>query len=418
MKSGSVQKKAVVWHNPGMPPPNLPNRRNTGRMGSRPPAGAPGTRRTGAPPPPPQQKQQIDPTDDDADRPVAGRRGEAPPGPDKRLIWGAVGAGALIVVIIVVFQIMKKDPVEPEKKPDTGKSAGQQTLNFDTAEGRAEFEKMLVKAPPEKVTRIIGGMSPEAAVKVKDILIPFMLRQDAGRGLTDAWNIAERLSSLKDERVLRKIIELGFAKADAGSLLRPYGAMGSQAVIEIAKADKAKLDACYKLLLCCTLADATGPMVATAETCEVPEVAWICGDALYEREVPVGIKLETVQAWLAADNPRARASGIRQMSVQKGVDRDAAIAPFATAETPREIQIAVMDVVSRHRDLSPAHMRAYLNIDDQELWEEAVKRISEKRLFEYIPDLEELSQRPGTYKARRAGNLADGLKGMQKGMKK
>ena len=47
---------------------------------------------------------------------MAGRRGEAPPGPDKRLIWGAVGAGALIVVIIVVFQIMKKDPVEPDMR--------------------------------------------------------------------------------------------------------------------------------------------------------------------------------------------------------------------------------------------------------------------------------------------------------------
>lgn len=412
-KSVSVQKTAWVWHNPGMPLPNPANRRNTGRMGSRPPAGPPATRRAGVPPPP-----QADPTDDDAERPVAGRRGEAPPGPDKRLIWGAVGAGVLIVAVVAGIHFAKKTPVEPVKKTDEAKTPGQPKLNFDTPEGRAEFEKMLVVAPPEKVTKIIGGMSPEAAVKVKEILIPFMLRQDAGRGLTDAWNIADRLASLKDERVLKKIIELGFAKADAGSLLRPYGAMGSQAVIDVAKADKSKVDTCYKLLLCCVQPDAAGPMVATAETCEIPEVAWMCGDALYEREPPVPIKLEVVQAWLAGDSPRAKSSGIRQMSIQKNVDRDAAIAPFATAETPREIQIAVMDVVSRHRDLSPAHMRAYLNIDDQELWEEAVKRISEKRLFEYIPDLEELSQRPGTYKARRAGNLADGLKGMQKGMKK
>ncbi|MEK7466779.1 MAG: hypothetical protein AAB074_05120 [Planctomycetota bacterium] len=368
----------------------------------------------GAPPP------QSDPTDDDADRPVAGRRGGEPEkGPDKRLIWGSVGAGVLIVAVVVGIQIAKKDPA-PEKKPDGPKTTaqGEAVMNLDTPEGRAAFEKMLNSAAAQKVTGKIGALSPEAAVKVKDILIPHMLRQDAGLGLTDASLIADRLSGLKDERVLGKIIELALAKTTAAYLLKPYGAMGSQAVIDKAKADPAKADSFYPLLLECKLPDATGPMTVAAETCEIPQVAWICGDALYERELPVAIKLERVQAWLADAELRARASGIRQMALQKGTDRDAALAPFDTAETPRELQIAVMDVVSRHRDLSPSHMRAYLHIDDQELWEEAVKRISEKRLFEYIPDLEELSQRPGTYKARRAGNLADGLKGMQKGMKK
>ncbi|KAF0239779.1 MAG: hypothetical protein FD180_5176 [Planctomycetota bacterium] len=370
----------------------------------------------GAPPPP----QGADPTDDDAGRPVAGRRGEEPEkGPDKRLIWGAVGAGVLIVAVVVGIQIAKKDPA-PEKKPEDSKSTakGEPVMNLDTPEGRAAFEKMLSTAPPEKATQKIGALSAEGAVKIKEALIAHMLRQDAGRGLTDAWNIAERLSGLKDERILKKIIDLALVKTSAASLLKPYGAMGSQAVIDRAKAEPANAPAFTPLLLECRLAEAAGPMVAAAETCEIPEVAWICGDALYDREVPVAIKLERVQAWLADPSARAKASGVRQMALQKGTDRDAAIAPFTTAETPREIQIAVLDVLAKVRDLSTDHMRNLLAIEDLETFEECMKRISEKKLFEYIPELKKMGESAGTQRGRRASKTANDLEFILKAIKK
>ena len=398
-----------------MPPPNPPNRRPTSRYGSRPPAGPPGTRRTGGAPPP-----RADSTDDDADRPLAGRRGGEPEkGPDKRLIWGAVGAGVLIVAVVVGIQIAKKDQ-PPETTPDGPKATakGEPVMNLETPEGRAAFEKMLNTAPAEKTTQRIGALSAEGAVRVKDALIAHMLRQDSGRGLTDAWNIAERLSGLKDERVLGKIIDLALEKNSAASLLKPYGAMGSQAVIDRAKADPTKAEAFSPLLRECKLAEAAGPMVAAAETCEIPEVALICGDSIYDREVPVAIRLERVQAWLADPGVRAKASGVRQMALQKGTDRDAAIAPFTTADTPREIQIAVLDVLAKIRDLSTEHMRKLLAIDDLETFEECMKRISEKKLFEYIPDLKAMGEAAGTQRGRRASKTADDLEFIQKAMKK
>lgn len=384
-------------------------------MGSRPPAGPPATRRPG--PPPAAGPGSADPTEDD-DRPVAGRRGDPGQGPDKRLVWGAVGAGVLIVLVIVIFQVAKKKDPETPAKADPGKSAAKQTLNFDTPEGRAEFERLLMTAPPEKVTNIIGSMGAEAAVKVKDILIPFMLRQDAGRGMTDAWNIAERLAGLKDERVLKKIIELGLVKPSIGVLLKTYGAMGSQAVIDAAKADPSKLDAYYKLLVCCVQDDAAGPMVAAAETCEVPEVAWMCGDALYNRNPRTPVKLERVQAWLAGESLRGRASGIRQMALQKGADRDAALAPFATTEAPLELKCALLDVLAEIRDLSREHMRNLLAIEDLEVFEECMKRISERKLFEYIPELKKIGESAGTQRGRRASAAVTQLEFIQQGMKK
>lgn len=324
----------------------------------------------------------------------------------------------LIILVIVIFQVAKKKEPESPAKADAGKSAAKQTLNFDTPEGRAEFERMLMTAPPEKVTNLIGSMGAEAAVKVKDSLIPYMLRQDAGRGLTDAWNIAERLAGLKDERVLKKLIELGLVKPSIGVLLKTYGAMGSQAVIDAAKADPSKVEGCYKLLLCCVQEDAAGPMVAAAETCEVPEVAWMCGDALYARNPRTPIKLERVQAWLAGESPRGRASGIRQMALQKGADRDAALAPFATVESPLELKCALLDVLAEVRDLSVEHMKNLLAIEDLEVFEECMKRISERKLFEYIPELKRIGESAGTQRGRRASKTASDLEFIQKAMKK
>lgn len=347
-----------------------------------------------------------------------GRRGEQEPGIDKRLLWGSVGAGVLLVGIIVAIQLSKKSPEEPAKKKDSGKevAAADRMPNPDTPEGRAEIERGFVNWPPAKISKFIGVLSPDSATKLKDILIPHMLRMDEHAGFTDAWNIAERLWRLKDERVLGKILELALKKASAASLLKPYGAMGAEAVIAKAKGDAANLPAYALMLKECSLEEANAPLVAAAETCDVPAVAWVCGDTLYDRDVP--IQLARVQAWLADPNPLAQASGVRQMSLQKGTDRDAAIAPFTAAETPLEIKKAVMRVVAKHKDLSKDHMKRMLNLEDQETFEECMAVLTEQRLVDYIPELEEIAAGPRNFKFRRVSKAIDDLKNFQKGMKK
>jgi hypothetical protein len=158
----------------------------------------------------------------------------------------------------------------------------------------------------------------------------------------------------------------------------------------------------------CRLEECVEPIRAAAETCEVPEVAWICGDSLYERRAP--IKLERVQAWLADASPRAQASGIKQMAIQKDADREAALMPFAAETAPSEARLALLECAAKDKTLSRELVRAVLKTDDLEYFESCMLIVVNYKMTELSPDLRAISEnRPGTGIGRRAGGVAQQL---------
>ena len=383
-----------------MPLPSNPSgRRPTGRVPGRPAAGRPPV-----PPPAPPVAEGAPP----------GRRGRGPeePPPDKRLIWGGVGAGVLLVAIILIVHFAGREtpPEEPKKNTEKGGTAVEKFPSPDTPEGVAELKKMFDRAEPAKIKKYIAGINAETAAKIKEILVPYMLRCDAGTSFNDAFAIATLLGGQKDERVLNKVLELGMKKDAAHSLLAAYGAMGASAVIEKAKADGGQNTEVFeKMLAECKTEEAVGPIREAAEGCEVASVAWICGDALYWRKMP--IKLERVNSWLADANGRAQMSGVRQMSVQKEGDRDAALIPFSKAEAALEARKAVLEVASRDRTLSRDLIRNLMQIEDPEFFEDVTLALKHFKLFEYIPDLEAITgSSMGTARSRTAGRVAQELK--------
>ena len=279
-------------------------------------------------------------------------------------------------------------------------------------EGKAAVKKMFDAGDPVRMRRYIAGISPVTAVNIKDILIPYLLRLDAGASFNDAYNVALLLANAKDEGVLQKILDLGLKKKDAHALLVKYGAMGAEAVIQRALKDEGTFDMYKSMLAECKLDEAVEPIRGAAETSENARVAWLCGDALYYRQKPVPIALDRAKAWLAATDPAGQSSGIRQMALQKESDRDAALLPFTKVEAAKEVRLTVLEVASRDKTLSRELIRNLLNIQDYEFFQDVAVGVEQARLFEYIEDLARISDdgdRDGATR-RLAGSKSQSLK--------
>ncbi|MBI2921293.1 MAG: hypothetical protein HYY18_09450 [Planctomycetes bacterium] len=333
---------------------------------------------------------------------------------DKRLLWGGIGGGVLLVAIILIVHFAGKGDEPEKKKTDSGESSSEGRFpSADTEEGRAAIKKMFDMGDPIKLRKYINGINPETALKVKDVLATYMQRLDTGSSFDDAYKLATLLASAKDDRVLQKIIDLGMKKKDAHTLLRPYAAAGASAVIARATADAGgNVDTYASMLRDCIGAGSEDPIRAAAEGSEVAAVAWICGDELYERRIP--IKPERAQAWLADSNPRAQASGVRQMSVQKDFDRDAALAPFAEAAAALEARTALLNCAAKDKTLSRDHIRKLMQIDDLEFFEGIVFELTKYKLIEYIEDLEKIQEaRMGSGIGRTAGRTVQQLKNVR-----
>lgn len=333
---------------------------------------------------------------------------------DKRLLWGGIGGGVLLVAVILIIHFAGKDDEPVKKKTDKEESSAEGRFpSADTEEGRAAIKKMFDLGDPIKLRKYINGINPETALKVKDTLATYLQRLDAGSSFDDAYKLATLLSNAKDDRVLQKIIDLGMKKKDAHMLLRPYGAAGAQAVIARATADPAgNLDTYASMLRECLGEGSAEPIRTAAEGSEVAAVAWICGDELYERKI--AIKPERAQAWLADSNPRAQASGVRQMSAQKDFDRDVALAPFAEATAAVEARTALLICAAKDKTLSRDHIRKLLQIDDLEFFESIVYELTKYKLIEYIEDLEKIQEaRMGSGIGRTAGRTVQQLKNVR-----
>lgn len=392
--------------------PNPPSRRGPGgRVPGRPPAPPPGRPAGGRPstvrggvPRAPQAPQGEG-------GPEAG-----PGGVDKRILWAAGGAAVLILVVVVALNMGKGKP-PPAKKSADGEATASGVIRFpsvDTPEGREEIRKMFEQLDYTRCRKYISAISKVTAAKIPDILVPYLMRLDAGAGFTEAYSLARLLEDANDPRVVGKIIDLGLQKKDAMSLLRTYGAAGSEIVIARAtEAAKAGADlAPYEAMLteCLHKEGAAGPLRQTAESGEIAAVAWICGDALSRNKLP--ISEARVRAWLAEAEPRAVMSGIRQASVQTSMDRDAAILPFTTPETSIEVRRVVLEVAGPDATLSKQLIGNLIQIDDLESFEDVCAKLVECRRRDFAPELQAVSDaRTGSAIGRRAGNTAQQLSG-------
>jgi hypothetical protein len=344
-----------------------------------------------------------------------GRRGAPAPEegavPDKKLIWFGVGGGVLVILLIVVFFYSGRNKTEPvKKKAEETAATGERFPSHETEEGRAEIKKMF-DSREARCSKYVAGIGPDVVMKLKDIMIPYLVGLDTTISFDAAYGLAKHLGKANDDRVVQKVIDLGLKKKSAHDLLQTYGAMGAEAVIARAtKENGANLDTYESLLTeSCKSDAAVPPIQACAETGAVAPVAWICGDVLYRRGKPIA--LARVQEWLASGEGRAQKSGIRQMSVQKDTDRDAAILPFSAKTADLEARRGVLEVASQDKTLSTEHIRNLLQIEDAEFFEEIAEVLQKRKLFEYIPDLEAVKESSmGTGRGRAAGRVAQTLK--------